>query len=159
MLQCSAKVHVAVQCTSTCCSAVPPVPVYWAEWSSSTEIRCYDRSMFTARVNTAHCTLHTDIYTLHTAHYIHTVHWSLTLYTAHYILPTAHSRLHTENCTLMPAHFTLPTLHSTLHTLTCKLYTAHSTLHTLHCTMYTAHYHLLPMCSKQGGCWSLPTDY
>ena len=68
-------------------------------------------------MKTAHCTLHTANYRLHTTHCT---------------LQTAHCKLCTEHCTLNTVHYTI-------HTANCSLNTAHYTLHTAQCTLQTAH--------------------
>ena len=89
----------------------------------------------------SHCVL--QLHTLHFTLTLYTLH--STLHTQHSTLHTSHSTLHTPHSTLYTPHFTLHTLHFTLHTQHFILHTPHFTLHTLHFTLHTPHFALHPL--------------
>ena len=67
-------------------------------------------------------TPHSTLFTLHSTHHPHTIHYTFSF-------ETSHSSLCTPNSTLFTPHFTLLTLHSGLY--------LHSTHHTLHPPLHT----------------------
>jgi hypothetical protein len=88
-------------------------------------------------LHTAHCTLHTPLFTLPTSHCtLHAVHSTIHT-TPHCTMHAALSTIHTTNISLHTAHFTIHTTNNTQHTARYTLHNSHNKQHTAHCTLHT----------------------
>ena len=119
---------------------------HFLEWQVFVKLKCWDwmdwkaLHPFPPNLHRELCTLHTQDWTqiMHTAHCT-LISTHCTLSTEINTLHTAHCRLHTEINTLHTVHWTLKSAHCTLHTEHRTLYSAEGTLHTTLWRQHTAH--------------------